>query len=238
MLKRAGAMAAEQRFDFISTGEVLDQRPMSQNRRSLDIVARESGYPEIVVRPLSAKLLPETRPEKEGLVNRAGLLAISGRNRKQQTRMALEFGLGDYPTPAGGCRLTEPNFCVRLRDLRSHEGLEDARSLLLLRRGRHFRIADRVKLVVGRNEKENALLEAEAEPCDLVLRHEETPGPSGVMPNTAGEDQILLAASICARYGDRAGNQPAKIALRSPASSRTIEVVPISNEEVLRFRIG
>jgi len=238
MLKRAGELAGEQGFDFLSTGEVLDQRPMSQNRRSLQIVAMESGYPEIIVRPLSAQLLPETRPEREGLVDRSRLLAIRGRSRKEQMRMAGELGLGDYPTPAGGCRLTEPHFCARLRDLRDHEGIGDVRPLMRLRHGRHFRIAGRVKLVLGRNEQENALLEGEAGAADLVLRHLEVPGPSGLLPETASADQIALAASICARYGDCEGDRRVKIEVRSAGTSRTVEALPLGREEVLRYLIG
>ena len=110
MIKKAGMIMKEKGFHFLSTGEVLSQRPMSQNRQSLGVVTDESGCGEFLVRPLSAKLLTETEPEKKGWVDRARLLAIEGRNRKAQYKLAKRFGLTKIPQPAGGCKLTEPNF--------------------------------------------------------------------------------------------------------------------------------
>jgi hypothetical protein len=237
MLNRAGAMAEEEGFDFLSTGEVLDERPMSQNRRSLDIVARESGYPDLIVRPLSATRLPETVPEQSGKVDRSRLLGLHGRGRKPQFELAERFGLKEYPSPAGGCRLTEPNFCKRLDDLRRHEGLDGTRSITMLRYGRHFRINERLKLVVGRNEQDNIMLEGSAELYDLVLKPEGVPGPTALLPFTATDDEVRLGAEICARYSDVPSDAAVSIRVRSSRGLVRLEVSPAKPERIEALRI-
>jgi hypothetical protein len=224
-------------FDFISTGEVLNQRPMSQNRKSLTIVADDSGYEDVIVRPLSAKLLPETRPEREGLLDRSRLLGLSGRSRKPQMALAKQYGITDYPSPAGGCRLTEPNFCRRLEDLKIHEGISGVRSLALLRYGRHFRLSDDIKLIVGRHQQDNLYLEETAECYDLVLNLEDIPGPSALLPISAGEEHILQAAGICARYGDAEPGREATVCVRSSQGLRRIRVKPLPPEKINSFII-
>ena len=164
MLRCAGEAMNRVRCDFLATGEVLDQRPMSQNRRRLLQVAEFSGFGDLVVRPLSARCLPETRPEREGWVDRSRLLDIHGRRRKIQFELAARYGLTDVPTPAGGCVLTDPNFCGRVRDLRQFGGLDDERELQRLRWGRQFRLGPGVKLTIGRNARENACLSDQAGP--------------------------------------------------------------------------
>jgi len=228
MLKRAGELMEDLQFHFLSTGEVLNERPMSQNRQSLELVARESGYENLIVRPLSAGLLSETKPEKMGWVDRSGLLSIEGRSRKHQLRIAERYGLRDIPSPAGGCRLTEPNFCRRLKDLKEHEGLNGVRSIELLRYGRHFRLWDNLKLVVGRNENDNAFLEGTAELYDLVLKVEDVPGPTGILPFTAQEKEIQLAAAICARYSDCPPDEPVMMRIRSSRETKRTEIIPLS----------
>ncbi|MCA1810200.1 MAG: tRNA 4-thiouridine(8) synthase ThiI, partial [Lentisphaerae bacterium] len=142
MIRRAGAIMRERGLDFVSTGEVLNQRPMSQNPKALRMVARDSGLEDLLLRPLSAQLLPAIRPEREQLIDRARLLNIEGRSRKRQIALAQYYGIHDYPQPAGGCLLTEPNYARRLRNLRDHEGLEDRVLIQRLRLGRHFRMPD------------------------------------------------------------------------------------------------
>jgi len=237
MLQRAGEMMDDMGFHFLSTGEVLNERPMSQNRRSLEIVARTSGYAERIVRPLSAALLPESEPERRGWIDRSRLLALQGRSRKPQFELAQRYGLTDYPSPAGGCRLTEPNFCKRLADLREHEGLNGVRSIRLLRYGRHFRLSPNVKLIVGRNEKDNAVLEGTAELYDLILRMVDVPGPTGLLPMTAGGDALGRAAAICARYSDSPPDEPVTVRVRSARETRLLDVVPLRHEEVEGLRI-
>jgi hypothetical protein len=237
MLARTGELMEEMGFDFLSTGEVLNQRPMSQNRRSLDTVAGECGYGDLVVRPLSGGLLPATRPERQGWIERSKLLCIEGRSRKRQMQLADRYGLKDYPSPAGGCRLTEPNFCKRLRDLKEHEGLHGVRALTLLRFGRHFRLGPNVKAIVGRNENDNLVLEGNAELYDLILKVDDFPGPTGLLPVAARREDVVRAAAICARYSDAPHDRPVGIRIRSSKETERIEVIPADPAETDRLRI-
>ncbi len=237
MIRRAGEMMEAGNFHFISTGEVLNQRPMSQRFESMNIVAQESGYKGFLVRPLCAGLLPETEPERRGWVDRNKLLSIQGRTREAQLRLAERYGLKDTPSPAGGCRLTDPNFVRRLRELSEHEGLSGARSLVLLRYGRHFRFGDNIKLILGRNEDDNLFLEGVAELYDLVLKPETVHGPTGLLHFTAREEQIALAASVCARYSDSPSGSKTVVRVRSARGVRRIEALPAAESEVERLRI-
>jgi hypothetical protein len=237
MLRRAGELMEDGGFHFLATGEVLNERPMSQTRPSLATVARDSGYAGRIVRPLSAKLLEETLPERRGWVDRERLLDIEGRGRKRQLEMAEHYALRNVPTPAGGCALTEPNFCKRLRDLKDHEGLNGERSLVLLRYGRHFRLADNLKVIVGRDENDNAELEGTAELYELILKVEGYPGPTALLPFTAQEWQIRKAAEICARYSDCAPGMEVTVRVRSSRGIQRVSVTPADREETDRLRI-
>jgi tRNA-specific 2-thiouridylase len=202
MLKIAGEKMAEDGYDFIFTGEVLGQRPMSQSRQMLHVVAKNSGWADYILRPLSAKLLPETLPEKEGKVDRDRLLDISGRGRKRQMEMAERYGITEYSNPAGGCLLTDPMFSRRLKDLfASHPGFTP-RDLELLKVGRHIRLNDRHKVIVGRNKGDNLSLEPLIENRDAVLQMKDFPGPLCMLPGGGSEGMEREAASICAAYGD------------------------------------
>ena len=139
MLREAGKLMETIGADFLFTGEVLGQRPFSQTRPSLRAVEKASGCLDVILRPLSARLLPETRPEREGLVDRSRLLDISGRSRKRQMALAENYGLNDYPAPAGGCLLTDPIFSRRLKELLAHSPEPELREIELLKTGRHFR---------------------------------------------------------------------------------------------------
>ncbi|OGV60010.1 MAG: hypothetical protein A2283_10580 [Lentisphaerae bacterium RIFOXYA12_FULL_48_11] len=236
MIKKAGMIMGQMGFHFLSTGEVLNQRPMSQNRQSLNVVMDESGCGEFLVRPLSARLLAETEPEKRGWVDRSRLLAIEGRNRKAQYKLARHFGLTNIPQPAGGCKLTEPNFCKRLMDLARHEGL-DLRIIRLLLLGRHFRLGSKIRVVVGRDESENGLLEETAELMGFIIQPEIVPGPSCLVSSEADEKQTLVAAAICARYCDLEGEIPVSVKIVSASGTRTINVLPETRAEIERMRI-
>jgi len=237
MLRRAGDMLGEFGAKFLATGEVLNERPKSQKREALNIVATDSGHKGLILRPLSARLLPETIPEQKGWVDRSRLLDLEGRGRKRQFALAEKYGLKEYPTPASGCRLTEPNFCKRLHDLREHEGLDGVRSIKLLCYGRHFRLADRLKIVVGRNEHDNAVLEGRAELYDIVLKPHDVVGPTGLLPFTAGEEQIRQAAAICARYSDSRSGEPVRIRVRTARGVRLLEVDAACDDDVQRLMI-
>ena len=193
MIRRAGEMMAERGFDFVATGEVQGQRPMSQNRQSLGVVEKSSGLAGRLVRPLSAKLLEPTLPEQEGKLDRERLLDISGRARDRQIALAAELGITDYPSPAGGCKLTEEGFCRKLRDLKDHEGLADRRLVELLVVGRRFRLPDGSSVILGRDRGENAVLRAEK---GTVIALDGVPGPTALVPAVKSEADLGLAREI------------------------------------------
>ncbi len=236
MMQRCHEMLAEIDASFIATGEVLSQRPMSQNRQSLSVVAKESGCADIVLRPLSAKLLDPTKPEIDGLVDRERLLGLSGRGRKPQFELAKKFGIIDYPSPAGGCRLTEPNFSQRLAELIKYDGME-VRDIELLRIGRHFRLKDDVKLIVGRNAKDNAQLEAVALKDDIILTVDDIPGPIALLPARASEEDVKISAEICARYCDSVPDEYVKIRIVKSGGTEYLKVFPKSQVEIETVRV-
>lgn len=238
MLKKAGLYMRESGASFLVTGEVLGERPMSQRLEAMRIIERDSGLEGLILRPLSAKLFPPTVPEKEGWVNREKLLAIQGRSRKPQIKLAEELGIHDYPCPAGGCLLTDNKFSGRLKDLMRYTpdfSLKDAR---LLKLGRHFRFTPESKLVVGRNEKENASLTSLAEESDLYFTPaEEVNGPTGLGRGIFRQDEILLASQIIARYSDRNGHEAVRVIYRNKNDSRCLTAAPISEERLVFLRI-
>ena len=197
MIMRAGEMMLENGFDFVATGEVLNQRPMSQNKQSLGVVEKTSGLKGRLVRPLSAKLLEPTIPELEGKLDREKLLDLHGRTRDGQIALAAKYGLKDYPSPAGGCRLTEQGFSKRLKDLMDHEGLDDLRLVRLLPVGRRFRLPGGAGLILGRNAEENALLAESAIEGDILLSPPEgVAGPNALLPKGACEADAKMGGEI------------------------------------------
>lgn len=203
MIRRAGAFMTELGFDFLATGEVLNQRPMSQNRRALQIVSQACGYADRLVRPLCAQHLDPTEPERRGLIDRARLLALNGRSRQAQIELARQYGIREYPSPAGGCLLTESLFCRRVKDLMAHEGMSEMRLTCLLRTGRHLRLPGGSKCIVGRNQADNAVLDAAATPADVLIWPVNVPGPTLLLPGSAVADDVELACGICAGYADK-----------------------------------
>ena len=205
MLNYAGKMLEEYGASFLITGEVLNQRPMSQNKKSLGIVQKESGFEDKILRPLCALNLPPTKMEIDGLVDRSKLLGISGKSRKQQIELARQWGIKDYPSPAGGCMLTEPQFANRLRDLYSHdkEAVEPM-DIKLLRIGRHMRISPSTRLVCTRNESEYEPLMELLKDEYLIFDTADCSGSTVVLiPSRAGmlsDEDVLFAASVAARY--------------------------------------
>lgn len=199
MIARAGEMMRARGFDFVSTGEVLNQRPMSQNRQSLGVVATCSGLAGRLVRPLSAQLLEPTIPETEGRLDRSKLLGLSGRRREAQMQLAAHYGLVDYPSPAGGCKLTEKGFGRRLKDLMDHEGLGERRLVELLNKARRFRLPDGTSVILGRDAADNKMLDNVRTPTDTLLAPVSVPGPTALLPRVATNDDLTLAARlVCA----------------------------------------
>jgi tRNA U34 2-thiouridine synthase MnmA/TrmU len=239
MFKLAGEMMPEGDFDFLFSGEVLGQRPMSQNKQSLHYVAKNSGYKGYILRPLSAKNLPETIPEKEGLVDREQLLDIAGRGRKRQMELAREFGITEYPAPAGGCLLTDKNFSVRLRELFEHQESGTENEMHLLKYGRHFRLNPENRLVVGRTEKDNEqILEYHNPATDTIIDVKDYPSPIGLVQQAAPDNAVLLAASICAGYSKAPKLSPVDVVIKAGKKKKVIQVIAIQPGDVRKLMIN
>lgn len=230
MLKIAGRRMQETGADFLVTGEVLGQRPMSQTKQSLYIVAKNSGYADFILRPLSAQLLEPIKAEREGKIDRALLLGISGRGRKDQIRLAEEFGIRDYPPPAGGCLLTDPMFARRLKDMITRGEDRQIRDYDLLRYGRHFRAEDGQKIIVGRNSADNDALRRLTINEDMVCNMDHHPGPYVLVPY-GDESAKELAAALCVRYSDAPNDALADVVVSRMGLSAVIKSPAASTEE-------
>ncbi len=239
MIRRAGELMAQLGYDFVATGEVLNQRPMSQNRQSLGVVARASGLDGRLVRPLSAQLLDPTIPEQEGKLDRSKLLGLSGRRREPQMELAKKYGLVDYPSPAGGCKLTEKGFGRKLKDLLDHEGLDERRLVELLLVGRRFRLPDGTGVILGRDADENRQLAARRTPSDTLVAPVSVPGPTALLPRVASEADLQLAAAIvCAwsRFDSFSGDITVKVVADATTAERTIPR-PYLRDPLLPFQL-
>jgi len=236
MLGIAGEVMDAEGFDFLFTGEVLNERPMSQSLRSLNRVANLSGRPGRVLRPLSALRLKETDVEREGKVDRTRLLNLEGRSRRRQFELARMWGITDYPTPAGGCLLTDPGYSRRLKDLLERGPEARPHELELLKIGRQFRIREGVKAAVGKNAAHNQALTALRGPGDLLLRTGGVPGPVVIISGAANEADVHVAAGICARYSDGSAGQ-VRIIVESDAGVREILAEPIAQTDLVARRI-
>jgi tRNA-specific 2-thiouridylase len=208
MLRRAKALMLARGASFCFTGEVLGQRPMSQRRRQLELVEKEAGLEGKLLRPLSAKLLPPTRPEEEGLVARAQLLDIRGRSRKRQIALAESFGITAYGSPAGGCLLADKNFGARLADAFAY-GEDRPRDMNLLKIGRHFRLPSGAKAVVGRDEKENEEILKHLDEAAAAFEIVGAGSPVTLLA-PAREDDWPAAAALTLRYSDARGRAEAQ----------------------------
>lgn len=219
---------------FMVTGEVLGQRPMSQMAHALKTIERDAGLQRRVLRPLSAQVLPPTIPEEEGIVDRSKLYGITGRSRKPQMELARELGILEYPTPAGGCLLTDQEFGDRVRDLFEHQeriGLDD---MELLRLGRQFRLSPSTKIVIGRNEGENRTLEQYADATNALLVPEGFPGPSALIVGTVTEEAKRQAVAMIAHYTKPEKLTPeAAISCRQGAATETLALAPAMDEQML-----
>jgi tRNA U34 2-thiouridine synthase MnmA/TrmU len=234
MIHTAGKIMAETGADFIITGEVLGQRPMSQTRQSLHIVAKNSGYGDYVLRPLSARLLPESEPERSGKVNRGLLLSIQGRSRKPQMELAAHYGIQYYPPPAGGCLLTDPMFSRRLKDLFVNQPDPAPRDMELLKYGRHFRLAAAVKVIVGRNERDNLALQTLIREGDAVLKMVDVPGPLVLVPGGGSEEDLRRAARLCVLYSDAPPDRESSVKATVAGKTTLLTVSAADRDEAAR----
>jgi hypothetical protein len=234
MLREAGRIMEEEGADFLFTGEVLGQRPMSQRRDSLRSVEKLSGFPGRVVRPLSARLLDPTIPELQELIDRSRLLDISGRGRKRQMALADRFGLRSYPQPGGGCLLTREGFARKLALLLKTFPDAGSREVEALKSGRHFQLSTSAILILGRDQTDNERLEKLAGREEMILRALDHPGPTGLLLGTHwSEEELNLAARIVVAYGD---SRPGSVT--QVAWSRSVETgrmaVPHAVRETFR----
>jgi hypothetical protein len=233
MVRTAGRVMEEEGADFVVTGEVLGQRPMSQHRRALDLVARESGLGDRLVRPLSGRLLPATHPEREGWVRREDWLDIQGRSRRRQLALARDWGLTEFAQPSGGCcLLLTRTYALRLRDAFAVRGRDNLtrEEFALLRFGRHFRVSPTVKVIVGRNERENAVLAGFA-PGRWVLSFPGVPGPIALVEGEPTAAELELAARLAARYSDARPDEPVAIRASRGDEVRELSLVPLAADD-------
>jgi len=238
MFKLAGEMMNEKNFDFLFSGEVLGQRPMSQTRSSLQYVEKHSGFKGYILRPLSAKNLPETIPEKKGLVDRERLLDFAGRGRKPQIALAKKLNLTDYPAPAGGCLLTDVGYSKRLKDLFAHQDECTEEELHLLKYGRHFRLNPYTKLIVGRTQKDNeSILKYHNPQTDTVIDVKDHPSPIALVPRGGSKEVIYLASSICVGYSKVSNLTPIDVVVKTPQSQETINVIGIPTADFKKLLI-
>lgn len=201
LFKKAKAYMDEIGAQFLFTGEVLGQRPMSQHKKAMNIIDYEADVKGLVLRPLSAKLLPETFPEKQQWVDREKLLNIQGRRRLPQIALAKTLGVDDYPCPGGGCRLTDPQYADRLRESFAHD--EDSlKDIHLLKYGRHVRLTSGAKLIIGRNEEENNILVQHQESEDILLEVLGVGSPTTLLKKRRCKDDVQQAIRLCIHYSD------------------------------------
>ena len=223
--------------EFIISGEVLGQRPMSQFAPALKKIEKLSNLEGKIVRPLSAALLPATDPEKNGLIKRKDLGMIRGRSRKEQLKMAKEFGIEDPPNAGGGCLLTDPAFSLRAIDLFKHIETPTTNDIDLLKIGRHFRLDQNTKLIVGRNKDENEMMCALALPNDILLEAKEHVGPTTLLRGNGIEKHIEFSAKITLRYSDAPKNKTGVVTVHKNEGVTEISVDCAEEISYTQFRI-
>ena len=242
MVSKAKEMMAECHASFLVTGEVIGQRPMSQRRDTLRIIERDSGCASpktrgagvgsqggILLRPLCAKNLNPTQPELDGLVDRDRLYDFSGRGRTSQINLAKEFGITDYPTPAGGCMLADPILGKRIKTFYQEHSDISVADIRFIVAGRQFRLPSGGWLAMGRKESENVSVAALFTPGDIFLKLEDRPGPTAILRHGANRSDVELAAGLVARYGQKGKNGQAAagwVSCRSDTEERVLAIPP------------
>ena len=223
--------------EFIISGEVLGQRPMSQHAPALRTIENESNLVGKIVRPLSAALLPETDPEKDGLIKRENLGMIRGRTRRNQLDMAKKYGIENPPNAGGGCLLTEPQFGIKAKDLFSHTKNPTINDIDLLKIGRHFRLDEETKFIVGRNKDENEMIKAIALPGDILLEAKDFVGPVSILRGSNAKQHLKFASSITLRYSDAPNNEQAIVSIRDNDLVEEIASKSAEEDSYIQFRM-
>lgn len=234
ILKRSKEYMEEISADFVVTGEVLGQRPMTQRKDTLELVKRESTLDGKLLRPLSAGLLAPTIPEEKGWVDRKELLDIEGRSRKRQLELADQLGVNNYSQPAGGCLLTEEEFGHRIREVFDHKGKDKttASDLKVLKYGRHFRLPDGAKTIIGRNEEENESLEEFLDDY-WSIRIVDFPGPLTLITRGASEEDVVIAARLTGRYSQGRDQETLEAILEQGGKTKTYRIEPLERDSDL-----
>ncbi len=239
LFREAKKLMEEEGAEFVFTGEVLGERPMSQRKDAMNLIERESGLKGRVLRPLSAKLLEPTLMEKEGVVDRSKLLDIQGRSRKPQLALAGRYQIDYFPCPAGGCLLTDPAFAPKVRESLDH-GEDSMRHMTLLKVGRHFRTPSGAKIIAGRDKRENEALMGLASTTEPKLTADGYKSTYVLLLGEPSGEDKTWAARVCARYSDGkdSGSVPVRIWLDSPSEFELLEVSPIEESLLSAFRVG
>ncbi|MDH5326715.1 MAG: tRNA (5-methylaminomethyl-2-thiouridylate)-methyltransferase [Gammaproteobacteria bacterium] len=235
MVQKAYEWIQQHQFDFIITGEVMGQRPMSQRRDTMPVIQKDSGAGDRLLRPLCAKKLPPTLPEREGWVNREQLFDFHGRGRKPQMALARQYGITEYAQPAGGCCfLTDESYSHKLADLWNFRGNRDydLDDIMLLKVGRHIRPSERFKIIISREEGETRFLEGYRKQF-IHLRTTSHAGPLALMDGIILDEDIELAARIVARYSKGRDETHVQVeVVKNAGSSQTLHVAPLSPEQI------
>lgn len=237
MFRLAGEIMDAEGFDFLFSGEVLGQRPMSQNLNALKAVAKHSGHPQRILRPLSARLLPVTPMEEQGLVDRTQLFDIQGRSRKRQEALAKEWGIEDYPASGGGCLLTEKSFTGRLRDLLTHHPECTPNDVELLKVGRQFRLSPRAKLTLGRNESDNDAIRDLLRTDHALVRARGVAGPLGLVSGRPEMDDLQAACALVAAYGKGRDRSELTVEVRQGEEISTLTVAPMDRSQAREMQV-
>ncbi len=237
MFKAAKKHMGEIGADFIISGEVLGQRPMSQHGPALKTIEKESELEGYIVRPLSGALLPKTIPEENGLIKRENLGMVRGRTRRMQLQMAQEYGIENPPNAGGGCLLTDPAFAIRAKDLFVHTDNPTTNDIDLLKIGRHFRLDKTTKLIVGRNQDENNMIKALALPNDIVFYAKDHVGPNTLLRGDNVEDHKQITAAITLRYSDAPKETPGIVIAEKANDKSEISITRAEESEYLQYRI-
>ncbi len=229
MIKIAKMLLPKYKAKFIITGEVVAQRPMSQRKEALKNIERLSESESIVLRPLSAKLLEPTYPEKAGWVNREKLFAISGRSRSVQIELAKKYNIDKYESPAGGCLLTDRNFSNKLKEFVKFEKL-NSKEIEILKTGRHFRLKEKIRLVIGRNKTENEkLLKLKGD--NYIFIKPLLKGPLGLLTKEASLNERTEAARVILAFCKTKRDEKYRVSLEN----EIVEVFPMTRAETRKF---
>ncbi len=234
LLNKAREIMESEHADFVFSGEVLGQRPLSQHRGALNLVESKAGLIGRLLRPLSAQLLTPTIPEEKGIVNRDHLYGFNGRSRKPQMKLAEQFGIDWYPDPAGGCILTEKSFAHRYFDLVDHQKdhAVTLRALNTLKTGRHLRLKSGLKVIMGRNEIENEYFQ-KLLGCDFWrFEPKDFPGPLAYALGEPTDDDIAAIAAICTRYGKARTEERVAVMVEKGEEKREVLIAPAENQDI------